>query len=100
MEGGRASENGKVHTPTTECAQALFATPSANGLICKSFCHWPYLQLLLPLALSATRSANAVCMYERAYESPWGASARKARELGLPQYVTFEPDHGGFNNIR
>lgn len=36
----------------------------------------------------------------RAYESPWGASARKAREEGRPQYVTFEPDHGGFNNIR
>ncbi|CAB1100152.1 unnamed protein product [Ectocarpus sp. CCAP 1310/34] len=37
---------------------------------------------------------------DKAYESPWGASARKAQEEGRPQYVTFEPDHGGFNNIR
>ncbi|CAM9595249.1 unnamed protein product, partial [Hapterophycus canaliculatus] len=37
---------------------------------------------------------------DKTYESPWGAPARKAREQGMPQYVTFEPDNGGFNNIR
>ena len=49
-----------------------------------------------------TPSATLLCCFilGRAFESPWGASARKAQEAGLPQYVTFEPDHGGFNNIR
>ncbi|CAN0112794.1 unnamed protein product, partial [Scytosiphon promiscuus] len=37
---------------------------------------------------------------DKTYESPWGASAREARAQGMPQYVTFEPDNGGFNNIR
>ena len=36
----------------------------------------------------------------RVYQSPWGAQARQAKSEGRPQYVTFEPDRGGFNNIR
>eukprot|EP00903_Cladosiphon_okamuranus_P020412 g18732.t1 len=37
---------------------------------------------------------------DKMYQSPWGAQARQAKSEGKPQYVTFEPDRGGFNNIR
>eukprot|EP00752_Nemacystus_decipiens_P006283 g5664.t1 len=37
---------------------------------------------------------------DKMYQSPWGAQARQAKSEGMPQYVTFEPDRGGFNNIR
>lgn len=38
--------------------------------------------------------------FNRNYKGPWGEMARKSAASGNPQYVTFEPDHGGFNNIR
>lgn len=44
--------------------------------------------------------ATVLSGLRREYESPWAEAAQRAKEDGYPLYVTFEPDHGGFNNIR